>query len=58
MEFIHNCEWQVTGFSYSPITGPEGNIEFLLEMRRNHDHEIAKEEIYNVISAAHDKFVK
>lgn len=58
VEFIHNCEWKVAGFSYSPITGPEGNIEFLLEMCRNCDCEIAKEEIYNVISAAHDKFVK
>ena len=58
VKFVHDCEWKVAGFSYSPITGPEGNIEFLLEVRQNYDCEITESEIYNVISAAHDKFVK
>ena len=58
VEFVHKCEWKVSGFDYSPITGPEGNVEFLLEIRQKCVKEVDQKEIYNAIALAHDKFIK
>lgn len=33
-EWVASCGWTVEGVVQSPITGPEGNIEFLLAARR------------------------
>ena len=35
--WIEGLGWQVQGIVESPITGPEGNVEFLIAARR-HDH--------------------
>lgn len=29
-------DWQLSGLNYSPITGPKGNVEFLLHLTRGH----------------------
>ena len=31
-EFVEGLNWRAAQLSYSPITGPEGNIEFLLDL--------------------------
>jgi 23S rRNA (cytidine1920-2'-O)/16S rRNA (cytidine1409-2'-O)-methyltransferase len=32
--WLTNCGWQVEGITQSPITGPEGNIEFLIAAKQ------------------------
>jgi 23S rRNA (cytidine1920-2'-O)/16S rRNA (cytidine1409-2'-O)-methyltransferase len=32
--FIPSLDWRVAGLDYSPIRGPEGNIEFLLYLKQ------------------------
>jgi 23S rRNA (cytidine1920-2'-O)/16S rRNA (cytidine1409-2'-O)-methyltransferase len=34
MGFIPSLGWSVAGLDYSPIRGPEGNIEFLLYLKQ------------------------
>ena len=45
----------IKGLSYSPITGPAGNIEFLAYLSKKRDGEILniKEEIYEIVKKAH-----
>lgn len=60
VEFIPTIGWRVVGLDFSPIRGPEGNIEFLLDlvdegnvMIKPHEYSIAA-----TIDAAYDKFIK
>ena len=39
VEFAETIGWHVRALDFSPITGPEGNIEFLAEIRRKRDGE-------------------
>ena len=32
LDFVPTLNWRMTGLDFSPITGPEGNIEFLAEL--------------------------
>jgi 23S rRNA (cytidine1920-2'-O)/16S rRNA (cytidine1409-2'-O)-methyltransferase len=34
-DWLRSRGWQVEGVTPSPITGPEGNIEFLIAARKN-----------------------
>jgi 23S rRNA (cytidine1920-2'-O)/16S rRNA (cytidine1409-2'-O)-methyltransferase len=45
--------WGVIGLTWSPITGPEGNIEFWVRLRRGAASEHAP--IADVVRAAHDE---
>lgn len=49
-------EFSILGLSYSPIKGPEGNIEYLLYLSCEKDHEssFAVDEINVVVAKAHD----
>ena len=60
IEFCLAQGWTVQGLDFSPITGPEGNMEFLLWLN-NCAPETASfdsETIDDTIRRAHDKFVK
>ena len=37
IEFAMNAQFKVIGLDYSPIKGPEGNIEYLLYLRKGDD---------------------
>ena len=58
--FIPSLGWQVNGLDYSPIRGPEGNIEFLLDIVPNgkSDVNVNKNTINVIIDRAYDKFLK
>lgn len=60
VRFAITHKWAVEGLSFSPIRGPEGNIEFLLLLRNekteNQDYNF--DTIHDVIHAAYKKFVK
>ncbi len=58
--FIPSLGWQVHGLDYSPIRGPEGNIEFLLDLIRadNATKTVAGFSIDVTIDSAYDNFFK
>ena len=55
MDFTGSIGWCVCGLDYSPITGPEGNIEFLTEIRKRTDHTTpaGRDSIREVVDRAH-----
>ena len=58
--FIPSLGWRVNGLDYSPIRGPEGNIEFLLDLVRfdNLTIKCGQTSIDVTISQAYDNFFK
>lgn len=48
--------WAAQALSFSPITGPEGNIEFLVHIlpASKATHRVTEEEINQVVAAAHE----
>ena len=59
-EILHFIEqemgWQAQALSFSPITGPEGNIEFLAHIlpASRATHRVSQEEIDQVVTQAHE----
>lgn len=60
LDFIQTLPWAAAGLDFSPIRGPEGNIEFLLHLLPREDVpcEVGKDSINDIISSAYDKFFK
>lgn len=60
LECVDSLGFQAEGLDYSPITGPEGNVEFLLYIapRVGGARLVDSERILEVTSAAYDKFMK
>ncbi len=56
VRFAETFGWRVVRMDYSPITGPEGNIEFLAEIRRREDDSpmISREALEQLVQAAHE----
>ena len=55
METAHEQGFSVLGLDYSPVKGPEGNIEFLLHLKKSPQNDIlSKEQVAQVVSAAHN----
>ena len=58
--FVPSLGWEVAGLDYSPIRGPEGNIEFLMLVAPQAQHDsainIKKWDIDVTIDRAYDKF--
>ncbi|MBR6164745.1 MAG: TlyA family RNA methyltransferase [Clostridia bacterium] len=55
--FAEGIGWQMKRLDFSPITGPEGNIEFIAEIRKidKTGDGIGNEEIRNVVELAHEQ---
>ncbi|MGI5998664.1 MAG: TlyA family RNA methyltransferase [Lutispora sp.] len=54
-----NQKLQIKGLTYSPIRGPEGNIEYLVFMQKNHKNLLYKnldDEITSIVLEAHEYF--
>ena len=58
--FIPSLGWDLCGIDYSPIRGPEGNIEFLFYLCQCHDFaiDLIESTIDVTIQHAYDKFLK
>ncbi|MBQ8973220.1 MAG: TlyA family RNA methyltransferase [Clostridia bacterium] len=57
--FVPTLNWRVNGLSYSPIRGPEGNIEFLMDMTPEGSQLPSTEvSVRDTVQAAYDKFLK
>ena len=59
-DFIPSLGWRVNGLDYSPIRGPEGNIEFLLDLVRCNNRTIKPGETSIGVTIRHtyDNFFK
>ena len=57
VEFVTEMGWQVVGLDFSPITGPEGNIEFIAEIRKSNESTlvVGDEDIRRIVQEAHGK---
>ena len=53
LDFIPSCGFKAAGLDYSPVKGPEGNIEFLLYMKKTGKNIAAEIDVKKVVEAAH-----
>lgn len=58
--FVPTIGWRVIGLDFSPIRGPEGNIEFLMDIVESSNDDVKTREISisDTIAQAYDKFSK
>lgn len=58
--FVPSLGWKVNGLDYSPVRGPEGNIEFLMDLIRS-EYSTKNGDVFTIditISRAYDNFFK
>lgn len=54
LDFAEEIGFYPIGLSFSPIKGPEGNIEYLAYLKKNADaRTVTKEDIENVVDSSH-----
>lgn len=53
LDFVPSAGLRVLGLDYSPITGPEGNIEFLVYMKKTEEETAVQINPERVVAAAH-----
>jgi len=60
VEFVPGFGWQVQALDFSPIKGPEGNIEFLAKITRKRSEEapVTEETIRELVRRAHEEMRK
>ena len=60
LDFVPETGWRVVGLDYSPIRGPEGNIEFLMLLASPDNVTAIPRDvsISATIDGAYDKFIK
>ena len=56
-DYVRTIHWNMLKLDYSPITGPEGNIEFIAEIRKDTRSEVSDETIHNIVAQAHSVFL-
>jgi len=52
-EYAGEIGWHVAGFTYSPIKGPKGNIEFLADIRPGAGEMPTDADIAALVAEAH-----
>ena len=58
MAFVPELGWRAAGLDFSPIRGPEGNIEFLMDLQPEGAAPRREVSARAVVRAAYDKFIK
>ncbi len=58
VDYVRNNGFRTLDLSYSPIKGPEGNIEYLLYMTKDESRENAEFDIKALVSESHDTLNK
>jgi len=57
-DFVLSLGYSVQGTDYSPVKGPEGNIEYLMHIKAGGQTMFKPEDIQNIVTAAHVKLDK
>ena len=56
-DFAIDCGFDVSGFDFSPIKGPQGNIEYLIHLSKSEGKtSVIKDEIKNTVVLSHESF--
>ncbi|GAB6182124.1 TlyA family rRNA (cytidine-2'-O)-methyltransferase [Desulfotomaculum defluvii] len=50
---VNNLGWQVSGLDYSPVRGPEGNIEYLLYFLKGHQGTCSDPKVHEIVARSH-----
>lgn len=59
LSFASEIGFDILGLSYSPIKGPEGNIEYLAYLKKSDEvHELTDEDISAVVEKSHESLDK
>lgn len=58
VDFVLDNNLKIAGLTYSPVKGPEGNIEYLLYINNNYENDFNFEVISNVVKEAHEDLDK
>ena len=58
IEYAKSIGFVIKGLDYSPIKGPEGNIEYLLFIEKSSDEESLSVDITKVVDTAHSELDK
>ena len=53
--FTRELDFKIVNLDYSPIKGPEGNIEYLMHIRKESDFEVEDSAIENIVSLSHSE---
>ncbi len=57
-DFAKTIGFGVLGLSFSPIKGPEGNIEYLIYLKKNADTVVGDEETEQIVALSHEALDK
>ncbi|MGN0181829.1 MAG: TlyA family RNA methyltransferase [Candidatus Ornithomonoglobus sp.] len=59
LDFANDSGFDIAGLSFSPVKGPEGNIEYLAYLKKSMEkHRITDDEILAVVAASHKQLDK
>ena len=59
LDFAEEIGFRSVGLSYSPIKGPEGNIEYLAHFKKKADEStVTKEDIVKVVESSHSELAR
>ena len=61
MQIANSLQFEISGFDYSPIKGPAGNIEYLLNLKKNcanFENSYIRERIKHIVEKAHKELNK
>ena len=57
-DFVPEMGYRMAQLDFSPITGPEGNIEYITELLPGDGDAVTPEQIAKVVEAAHQTLAK
>jgi len=58
VDFVPTLGWRVEAIDFSPIRGPEGNMEFLAYLLPGGENQVGDGDIEQVVAKAHESFKK
>lgn len=57
-DFVIEAGFSVLGLDFSPIKGPEGNIEYLIHLKKGAETTVEREEARRIVVLSHEKLDK
>ena len=57
-DFVVDNDFGVLGLDFSPIKGPEGNIEYLIHLKKNGETTVKREETDRIVDLSHENLDK
>ena len=57
-DFVTSNGFGVKGLDFSPIKGPEGNIEYLIHIKKNAENTVDKAEVERIVTESHENLDK